>query len=103
VSTKDAVKLVCRCFAIYFLASLLIELTYFPTYLASFLHYELGTTTIRDPDYWRGYYVLHFLFYLVRLLGLFFAVQWFYRAGPRIEAYLLAPTSSEEEEITGTE
>ena len=86
----------CRGLAIYFLAWFLSDLTYLPSHVSSFLHYEFGTTTLRDPDYWRGYYLMDLFFHIVRLTSLFFAVQWFYRAGPRIQAYLLAPSVDEE-------
>jgi hypothetical protein len=93
VSTKEAVTILSRALAVFFLAWLLSDLTYLPSYIFAFLHHE---NTLSGPSgtYLRNLDFISLLFLLLRIAVLFFAVQWFYRAGPAIQEYFL--TSSEE-------
>jgi hypothetical protein len=95
MSAKPVVTVVSRTLSIYFLAWLLYDLTYLPSQLFSFLRYEIGLNTSVGTGYWRNYYLISLCFLVLRMVALFFAVQWFYRCGPRIQRYFLA--SSEEE------
>ena len=95
MSTKDAVTIVSRALAIYFLAWLLYDLTYLPSQLFSFLHHQLMVNAARENAYWRNYYLMSLVFLTLRIVALFFAVQWFYRSGPRIHAYFLAPSEED--------
>ena len=96
MSTKQAVTIVSRALSIYFLAWLLYDLTYFPSQLFSFLHHEGRLSTSTDTSYLRDYYLLSLSFLLLRMVALFFAVQWFYRAGPRLQGYFMGSTSEED-------
>jgi hypothetical protein len=95
VSTKEAVTIVSRALAIYFLAWLLTDLTYLPSHLFPLLHHEGGWGIPGGTTYWRDSERISLSFLILRLMVLFFAVQWFYRAGPAIQAYFL-PSSKEE-------
>lgn len=92
MSTKEAVSIVSRALAIYFLAWLVFDLTYLPSQLFSFLHHQLAMSASGENPYWRNYYLISLVVLALRILALFFAVQWFYRSGPRIHAYFTAPS-----------
>ena len=95
MSTKEAVTIVSRALSVNFLAWLLSELTYLPSRLFSFLHHENGLGALGGMTYWRDSDLISVCFLVLRIVVLFFAVQWFYRAGPRLQVYFLA--SSDEE------
>lgn len=95
MSTKEAVTIASRALAVYLLFWLLSDVTYLPSNLFSLWHHRnvLGatewTTYLRDSE------VISLSFRLLRMVALFFAVQWFYRSGPGVQGYFLA--SSDEE------
>jgi hypothetical protein len=93
MSSKEAVTIISRLLAVYFLAWLLSDLTYLPSHLFSLLHHEkaLGAS---GTTYWRDSDLISLSFLALRIVALFFAVQWFYRAGSAIQEYFLA-TSKE--------
>lgn len=95
MSAKSVVTIVSRALAIYFMAWFLSDLTYLPSHLFSVLHYDSGLDVPGRTTYWHDSARISLFFLTFRLVALFFAVQWFYRAGPRIQAYFL--TSSGEE------
>jgi len=45
--------------------------------------------------YWRDSERLSLAFHLLRMVLLFFAVQWFYRSGPKVQEYFLASPEGE--------
>jgi hypothetical protein len=94
MSTKQAVTIVSRALAVYFLTSLLTDLTYIPTNLHSLFHHAETTSAMASP-YLRNSDLLWLSFRLLRMIVLFFAVQWFYRAGPSIQRYFLSPSDEE--------
>jgi hypothetical protein len=92
MSTKEAVTIASRTLAVYCLFWLLSDLSYMPSRLFSFLHHENilsapGATAY--TAYLRNYDLVTLSFSVLRLAGLFFAVQWFYRSGPTIQEYFL--------------
>jgi hypothetical protein len=95
VSTKEAVTIVSRLLAIYFLAWLLTDLTYLPSHLFSLLHHEIGLGGPGGTTYWRDSERISLSFFILRVAALFVAVQWFYRAGPAIQAYFLGSSKEE--------
>ena len=90
MSAKQAVTIVSRALAIYFLVWFLTDLTYIPSNLYSLYHHA-GTAI----PYWRNLDLLWLSFRLLRMIVLFFAVQWFYRAGPSIQNYFLTRLDEE--------
>lgn len=99
MSAKEAAVIVCRALSVYLLFWLVLELTYLPGSMFSYFHHRLGPTTTTTQLFWRDYYLLSLCFLVFRIVALFFAVQWFYRAGPRLQAYLLAPPTEETEAV----
>jgi hypothetical protein len=89
VSTKEVVTIVSRALAVYFLAWLLSDLTYLPSHLFSFLHHANTLAAPGGTTYWRDSDLISLSFLLLRIVVLFFAVQWFYRSGPAIQGYFL--------------
>jgi hypothetical protein len=96
MSTKEAVTIVSRALAVYFLAWFLTDLTYLPSDLFSLWHHQgaLGVAT-STAQYWRDSELLSLSFRLFRMVVLFFVVQWFYRAGPAVQGYFLDPTDED--------
>ena len=96
MSMKEAVTIVSRALAVYFLAWFLTDITYVPSDLFSLWHHQnaLGTAT-STAQYWRDSELLSFSFRLFRMVVLFFVVQWFYRAGPAVQGYFLDPTEED--------
>lgn len=92
MSAKQVVTVVSRVLSVYFLACLLYDLTYLSPQLFSFLRYQIGLSTSVETSYWRNHYLISLCFLVLRVVALFFAVQWFYRCGPRIQRYFLAPS-----------
>ena len=95
MSTKEAVTIVSRLVSIYFLAWLLSDLTYLPSHLFSLVHHESGLGALGGTTYWRDSARISLSFLILRMVVLFFAVQWFYRSGPAIQGYFLASTREE--------
>jgi hypothetical protein len=95
VPTKQAITIVSRALSVYFLVWLLYDLTYLPSQLFSFLHHEIGLSTSGGTSYWRDSYLISLCFLVLRMVALFFAVQWFHRSGPRLQRYFLVPSEEE--------
>lgn len=95
MSAKNVVTIVCRALAVYLLFWFLSDLTYLPSHLFALWHHENGLGTQIGTTYWRDSERISLVFLLLRMVVLFFAVQWFYRSGPALQGYFLA--SSEEE------
>jgi hypothetical protein len=94
MSPKQAVTIVSRALAVYFLVWFLTDLTYIPSNLYSLFHHA-GSVSAMSAPYWRNLDLLWLAFRLLRMIVLFFAVQWFYRAGPSIQGYFLASPDEE--------
>ena len=97
MSTKTAVTLVSRALAIYFLAWFLEDFTFLPAQLFSLFHYASRLNAVGGDSYARNWELISLSSRLVRMVLLFFGIQWFYRCGPAIYDYLLAPTSGDED------
>ena len=95
MSTKEAISIVCRALSIYFLAWFLTDLTYLPDQLFSLFHYANRFRALGGDSYLRDFELMSLSFRLLRMGILFFAIQWFYRAGPSIRAYFMAPREDE--------
>lgn len=94
MSTKQAVTIACRVLSVYFLTWMLTDLTYLPSNLYSFLHHESAMGAF-STTYWRNSDLISLSFRVLRMVALFFAVQWFYRAGPAVQRYFL-PSAEED-------
>jgi hypothetical protein len=94
MSAKQVVTITSRTLAAYCLMWFLADLTYLPLNVYS-LYHHLETASAMAPPYWRDYYLLERSDRLLRMTGLFFGVQWFYRAGPSIQRYFESPSDKE--------
>ncbi|MGA9354495.1 MAG: hypothetical protein WBV46_12455 [Terriglobales bacterium] len=94
MSAKQTVMIACRALAVYCLVWFLADFAYLPLNVYT-LYHHVETVSAMAPPYWRNYYLLELSARLLRMIGLFFAVQWFYRAGPSIEKYFLSPSDEE--------
>ncbi|MBI3474262.1 MAG: hypothetical protein HY010_00890 [Acidobacteria bacterium] len=92
MSTKQAVTMASRALAVYCLLWFLADFTYMPTDLLSFWHYRDAYGAITGTTYLRNYHVLYLAARLLRMVLLFFAMQWLYRSGPAVQRYFLAST-----------
>jgi len=95
LSTKTAVTLVSRALAIYLLAWFVSDFTYLPPQLFSLFHYANRLNEIGGSSYSRDWELISLASRLVRMVLLFFGIQWFYRSGPAIQQYLLAPEADD--------
>jgi hypothetical protein len=103
VSKNEAVTIASRVLAIYSLAWFLTDLTYLPSDLFSLWHHQNRFGASELTLYWRDSEILSLSFRLLRMVVLFFAIQWFYRAGPALQGYFLDSTdeASAAEQIEG--
>ena len=96
MSRKDAVVLGSRALAVLFVVSALVEASYLPERLYSFLHYidqDPGPATFME--YRRHYYLISLGFLAVRVIGFSLMAKWLYRGGPEIEELLSSPAPQE--------
>jgi hypothetical protein len=95
VSKKEAVTIACRALAVYLLFWFLEDLTLLPSSLFSLWHHGSMSGANDWTTYLRNWDLISLSFRLLRMVALFFAVQWFYRAGPALQDYFLDPTGNE--------
>lgn len=98
MSTKQSITIASRALVVYCLVWFLADFTYLPPDLLSFCHYRDAYGAITGTTYLRNYHLLTLASRLLRMVLLFFAVQWLYRSGPGVQRYFLAST---EEELDG--
>ena len=92
MSKKEAVTIASRTLAVYFLFWFLDDLTYLPSNLFALWHHRNMLGATEWTTYLRNSDVISISFRLLRMACLFFAVQWFYRAGPVVQEYFLDST-----------
>jgi hypothetical protein len=95
MSTKEVVTIASRALAAYLLFWFLSDLTYLPSDLFSLWHHQNMAGATDWTTYLRDSNRIALSFRLLRMVVLFFAVQWFYRSGPAVQEYFLG--SSDEE------
>jgi len=95
MSAKQIVTIVSRGLAVYFLGWFLTDLTYLPSDLFDLWHRQNAVSLSTATTYWRDAELLSLSFRLLRMVALFFAIQWFYRSGPSIQGYFLASVEDE--------
>jgi len=92
MSRKDAVLLASRTLAVLFIVSALIETSYLPERLHSFLRYvNQEPASSIAIEYWRHYYLISLSFLVVRIIGFFLMALWLRKCGPEVEELLLPP------------
>jgi hypothetical protein len=95
VSTKEAVTIASRALAVCLLFWFLSDLTLLPSNLFSLWHHRNMLGANEWTIYLRDSEVISQSFRLLRMVALFFAVQWFYRSGPTIHQYFMASPDEE--------
>jgi len=86
MSRKDAVVLASRTLALLLMVWALVEASYLPQSLHSFLRYinqEPGSSTA--IQYWRHYHLIGLSFVVTRMVGFSLLARWLYRGGPEVE------------------
>ncbi len=92
MSRKDAVLLASRTLALLFIVSALIEVSYLPERLHSFLHYvnqEPASSSV--IQYWRHYYLIALGFLIIRIIGFSLMALWLRKCAPEVEEALFPP------------
>ena len=94
ITLDQAITLVARALSIYLLFWLLSDLSYLPMDLHSLIYYARGSTITGGSymRYGRDHDIVSISLRLLRMVALFFAVQWCYRVGPSFRRYFLAST-----------
>jgi len=96
MSRMDAIVLPSRALAVLFVVSALVEASYLPERLYSFLHYiDQGPGPAALMEYRRHYYLINLGFLVVRVVGFSLMARWLYRGGPEIEELLSSPAPHE--------
>jgi hypothetical protein len=97
MSRKDVVLLASRALAVLFIVSALIETSYLPERLHSFLRYvNQEPASSSAVQYWRHAYLISLGFLIVRIIGFSLMGLWLRKGGPEVEELLL-PHAPEED------
>lgn len=89
MSRKDAVLIVSRGLAVLFTVSALVELSYLPQHLHSYLHYTYEAGSSIQALYLRHSYLIELGFLITRIVGFFLMGAWLRRGGSDIQEMLL--------------
>lgn len=92
---RQLVMLASRTLSVVFTVSALVELSYVPERLHSFLHYVSVQQGSNYVQYLRHYYLISLGFLIVRIVGLFLMGMWMRKCGSDVEE-LLWPSSDED-------
>lgn len=84
MTKQEGILVASRGFGLYLTVWGLVELTYVPAALMSFLHHSL---TVGYRDYWFAYYGLSLSLHLVRLVGLFVAARWLLKSSDGVARF----------------
>jgi hypothetical protein len=97
ITLHQAITLVARALSLYLLVWLLSDLSYFPADLHSLFYYtrEAAITGGTYMTHTRDHDIVLISLRLLRMVALFFAVQWCYRVGPSLQRYFLSSTDDE--------
>ena len=96
MSRSDAVVLVSRALALYFLTWALTELSHLPAQALLIRHYASQPSVWASGTFWRNYEVVAGVFTLVRIVVLAVAAFLFFRCGPHVQRLLLPGADNQE-------
>lgn len=100
MSRKDAVTLASRTLALLMVVFALVDLSYLPGRLNSFVHYAYQFTNPTDLIlYQRHYYLIELGFLIVRVIGLSLLARWLFNGGPEIEQLFLPEEQQDVEQV----
>lgn len=97
MSSRDAVVIVSRAFALYLLFWALSAASYLPEYIFSFSHHAGDASVLTGSGYFRNLYLITLIAAAVRSMILLALSLWFYRSGAAISRFLL-PTQETQTE-----
>jgi hypothetical protein len=89
ITRQEGIVLASRAFGFYLTVWGLVEVTYLPQALLSFLHHA------GPRDYLWTYYGLNLSIYLVRVVGLLVAARWLLKGGTAVAEFFLPRIDSE--------
>lgn len=90
MSREDAVSIVSRSLSVLFTVFALVEMSYLPEFVHSYLRYTgEGVTQTSYVEYMHHYHLLRAGFLIARIVGYLLFARWFYKGGPAIEDLLL--------------
>jgi hypothetical protein len=96
MSRKDAVLLASRVFALLLTVGTLVEVSYLPEFVQSFLRYSAdGPALTPSMQHLRHYDLIRLAFLITRIVGYSFMARWIYKGGPEVEELFL-PSASDE-------
>jgi hypothetical protein len=99
MTKREGLLLATRAFGLYLTVWGLVEVTYLPQALLSFLHHA---STSDYHDYLWAYYGLSLSLYLVRVVSLFVAARWLLKGGTSVAEFFLPEIEpSSDSQITG--
>lgn len=91
MTTKAAIYIASRAFALYLLCWMLSDVTYLPGRIFSLAHHASGLSVLSPPSYLNTEERISLAFTLVRIVGLAVAAASLGRCGPRIQTFFTAP------------
>jgi len=92
VSRRDAILLISRALAVVEFVNALVEITYLPVRIMSFLHHErqVSVLVVSATDaFYRSYYAVDIAFLFARCIGLLLLAWVLWHCGPWVEQVLL--------------
>ena len=93
MSRRDVIVLTSRALAVLLIVSALVEASYLPERVHSFLRYLNSEPAASNSiQYWRHYYLISLGFLVTRVVGFSLVGRWLYRGGPEVEKLLLPST-----------
>jgi hypothetical protein len=88
MSRKDAILIVTRAFALYFFCWAIDNLTYVPARVHSLSYHR---SVLYSENYFHRADVISLVSLLVRIAVLVAGAVWFYRSGPVVRSFFIAP------------
>ena len=89
MSRKDAVLVASRTLAVLLTVWVLIEVSYLPGEVHSFLRYNQDPTASAYVEYMRHSHLISLGFLITRIVGLSLMARWLHKCGPEVESKLL--------------
>jgi hypothetical protein len=92
MTTKSAIYIASRAFALYLLCWMLSDVTYLPTRIFSLAHHSSGVSIFSPPTYLYVEDKITLAFALVRIAGLGTAAGILLRCGAHVQAFFAPPS-----------
>jgi hypothetical protein len=86
---KELVLLASRAFALLLIMWALVECSYLPERLFALSRHISERSVMVSHDYWSRYYWIVTSFLALRIAALLFAAVFFWRGGPRVQAFFI--------------